>query len=190
MDTPKESASSPTGRLPRDPEIQFLEPPKYLREIMELLADAQHQAMTITGLDFGRHDRPAAMLVSYKDGEMHAEFIDMFSEIRGQKADLIIIDDVAEKSPYNLDFSDLEMRALALMSQETINDAINPLVLGGRGHAKTETMRKMYRGFYHTDEEIARMQKAERKMRMRPKKDRDQSYLALDPTKSHRKRRR
>lgn len=191
MDTPKESASSLTGRKLSEPEIQFLKPPElptYLREIMDLLA----KEVTVTaGLDLAhRPDSLGAMLVRYVDGKMEVEHL---TGIQGKKADLLIIDEfslVSDGSTIEkdmlaaLDFFEIEQRALALMG----GSDVYPLALGGPSLGK----KRFQHGFFEVDYDPDEM----RRQRMKPdikklaKAKKDKSYLALDPTKNHRKRRR
>lgn len=197
MDTPKESASSPTGRLPSEPEMQFLKPPELptcIREIMDFLAN---DAATITGIDFAQKPGSmGAMLVRYVDGKMEVKHL---TGIQGRKADLVILDDlvsdgstivedieIANERLMAIDFSDLEMRALVHLSQAQLH----PLILGGRGHAKTETIKRFRHGFFEVDFDPEELRREERRKRGPQKPKKNLSYLALDPTKSHRKRRR
>lgn len=152
-----------TGRLPRQPEIQFLKPPSYLREIMEILAKCQQEVSIITGLDrSSRGDSTGAMFIRYVDGHMEVEHI---TSIQGKKADLVIIDDVAEYP----DYAEIEKRMLAMYPSQL-------LIEGGVRHGKTEVMREL------------RVKDPVVKKAQKPNKDK--GYLALDPTKNHRKRRR
>ena len=188
MDTPKESASSLTGRLPSQPEMQFLKPPElptYLREVMDFLAN---ETATMTGIDFARKsDSMGAMLVRYVDGRMEVEHL---TGIQGRKADLVIIDDlvsdgstiVEDMELLNerlkaMDFSMLEMRALALMQPE---EYLQPIP------------KRFKHGFFEVDYDPDEMRRQRTKpdIKKLAKAKKDKSYLALDPTKNHRKRRR
>ena len=183
MDDPKESALSRTGRLPSEPEIQFLKGPDlptYLQEIMELLAK---EVTVTTGIDLAsRPDSTGAMLIKFVDGHMEVEHL---TGIQGQRANLLIIDEYDLVAP---DYADLELRTLSAYSQEILNDAINPLVLNGPSLGK----QRFQHGFFEVDYDPDEM----RRQRMKPdvkrlaKAKKDKSYLALDPTKNHRKRRR
>lgn len=104
MDTPKESASSPTGtptgRVKSDSLIDFMErwmgpTPTYLRESMAALENSP-EIPIISGMDFGELEaRTVAMLVGHRDGKMFMKEILEGDFYQGLKADLIIIDDIA-----------------------------------------------------------------------------------------------
>lgn len=172
MDDPKESASSntemlkgtPTGRIKSSDLLDFMERwqgnrlPTYLRSAMAALENSPE--IPIIGTDFSAlEDRVVAMMVRYKDGRLEVEHIlegDMF--IRGQKAELVIIDEISPMIGGDL-FRDLDR-----YSQTVIRD----YVCGEMPPAP------------------------EPRMLTKPMKQngKDASYLDLDPTKKHRRRRR
>jgi len=159
MDTPKESASSPTGtptgRIKSDSLIDFMDrwmghpTPTYLREPMAVLENSP-EIPIISGMDFGELEaRTVAMLVGQKDGHLTIHKILEGDFYQGLKADLVIIDDITPIiGPELFDLlSDNDFRALPEPEEREYR---KPVKQNGR----------------------------------------DASYLALDPTKRHGRRRR
>lgn len=160
MDTPKESASSPTGtptgRIKSESLIDFMErwmgpTPTYLRDSMAALENSP-EIPIITGIDYGALEaRTVAILVGHRGGKMFMKEILEGDFYQGLKPDLVIIDEISQ---INEDFFSREFH---------------------RG--KSQAMRDMV-------PEVSREGKPVKQ------NGRDASYLDLDPTKRHGKRRR
>lgn len=183
MDDSKENASSwpegfipaegtPTGRLKSDDLRSMVDifcgrrTPTYLREAMAALDNSPE--IPIIGMDFSHlESRTVAILCHMKDGTMYYEPVGLDDPIRGRKATLCIIDEITEVVP--ADGHDIHDRMFDLFHG-----------LPDRG---TE-----YRLVKDWSEPIP----IERCYDEKPTKQngKDASYLALDPTKNHRRRRR
>lgn len=182
MDDSKENASSwpegfipaegtPTGRLKSNDLLEFMKrwqgssTPTYLREAMAALENSP-EIPILTGVDFSSiESRTIAVLCSMRDGTMHYEPLTLDGKIRGREATMCIIDDIAEIKPSD-----------GLNIHERMFDLFHGL--------PDYTEYKLVKDW---SEPIPEPRLMDKPLKQNGK---DASYLDLDPTKKHRRRRR
>jgi len=161
-----------TGRFkkPNLPEMQFIKPPELSTHMLEIVETAMREMRAIVGIDLANHhDSMAAMLIRYVNGQIEVEHI---STIQGIYPDFIVIDELSDIPTPN--FAELEIRLL---------DSLGPCL------DKTQYNHGSFKVDY--DPELYRKKiDYVPKNKLRKQNGKDASYLALDPTKNHRKRRR
>lgn len=169
MDDPKESASSPTGtptgRIKSDSLIDFMErwmgpTPTYLRDSMAALENSP-KIPILTGIDYSHLEaRTVAILVGHRGGKTYMKEILEGDFYQGLKADLCIIDEIS------------------LIDEKTF----------GRDLSEShEFQERIYHRLADMPEPSSYKDIPDRKTKQN---GRDASYLDLDPTKRHGRRRR
>lgn len=179
MDDPKESASSdtempegtPTGRLKSDDLMDFMErwmgirPPTYLREPMAALENSPEIPLLV-GADFSELEaRTVAILVGHRGGKLHMKEILEGDFYQGLKPNLVIIDEVSQYPDDGFHIIDSLTSLMNILPEwappmKIVKDWSAPIPDLRLPDKKTK------------------------------QNGRDASYLDLDPTKRHGKRRR